>query len=186
MKVDNDHGGGSCKTSLQIASLPSPNSKANSIVFGLFEVIDFYTNVAIIARLFQEDVQNLKQMMWRGKEIHVYVFGDCPFLCAMYGLSGSASKFPCRWCTRSKQEIQKLLSDRLEKPLRTVKSIKGICKQLQIHGSKQLASEFMNVIHEPLWPVPVSRVGPPHLHILLRVVKKHHDLLEDDCHSIDC
>ena len=43
----------------------------------------------------------------------------------------------------------------------------------------------MNAIHEPLWPVSVWRVCPPYLQILLGVVKKHNDLLEDDCHNID-
>ena len=43
----------------------------------------------------------------------------------------------------------------------------------------------MNAIHEPLWPVSISRVCPPYLHVLLGVVKKYNDLLEDDCHNID-
>ena len=43
----------------------------------------------------------------------------------------------------------------------------------------------MNVIHKPLWPIGILRVCPPYLHILLGIVKKHHDLLKDDCHVID-
>ena len=43
----------------------------------------------------------------------------------------------------------------------------------------------MNIIHEPLWPVSVSGVCPLHRHILLGIVKKHNDLLEDDCHNTD-
>ena len=155
-------------------------------MFGVFEAKDFYTNLAIIAKLFHEDIKNLKQMVWNGKRIRVYAFGDYAFLCEVYGLSGAASKFPCLWCTCSNQEIQEPRSDRPEQPLRTIKSIKENFKQFQINGSKkQLVSDFMNAIHEPLWPVSISRVCPPYLHVLLGVVKKHNDLLEDDCHNID-
>ena len=48
-----------------------------------------------------------------------------------------------------------------------------------------LASSFNNVIHRPMWDVKVKHVCPPYLHMLLGIVKKHHDLLENELHQID-
>ena len=33
--------------------------------------------------------------------------------------------------------------------------------------------------------IELDHVAPPYLHILLGITKKHHDLLEDECHSLD-
>ena len=52
-------------------------------------------------------------------------------------------------------------------------------------GKKANASKFFNVIHSPILDIPVRQVCPPYLHILLGIVKKHHDLLEEECHRID-
>ena len=41
------------------------------------------------------------------------------------------------------------------------------------------------MIHEPLWDIEISNVCPPYLHILLGIVKKHHDLPEEECHAFD-
>ena len=48
-----------------------------------------------------------------------------------------------------------------------------------------LASTFNNVIHKPMWDVKVKHVCPPYLHMLLGIVKKRHDLLENELHQID-
>ena len=48
-----------------------------------------------------------------------------------------------------------------------------------------LASNFNNIIHQPMWDVKINQVCPPYLHILLGIVKKHHYLLENELHKID-
>ena len=53
-------------------------------------------------------------------------------------------------------------------------------------GKKQTTAKLHNnVIRKPIVEVDLNQVAPPYLHILLGVVKKHHDLLERDCHSLD-
>ena len=47
------------------------------------------------------------------------------------------------------------------------------------------AYQFQNCVNEPIWDVKVSHCAPPYLHIVLGVVKKHHDLLVNDCHNLD-
>lgn len=44
---------------------------------------------------------------------------------------------------------------------------------------------YNNVIRKYVMNIDLDHVCPPYLHILLGVVKKHHDLLEKECHSID-
>ena len=46
-------------------------------------------------------------------------------------------------------------------------------------------SNFHNAIHEAIINIPVNNWCVPYLHIMLGIVKKHHDLLELDCHSLD-
>ena len=52
-------------------------------------------------------------------------------------------------------------------------------------GKKAKAAQYNNCIGEILWDVPVRCVCPPYLHILPGVVKRHHDLLESECHKLD-
>ena len=49
----------------------------------------------------------------------------------------------------------------------------------------RLASSYHNIIHEPLWKISIQNVCPPYLHILVGIVKKHHNLLERDLHEVD-
>ena len=163
----------------------SPNSKENTITIGIFEAKDYYPNLITMTSIFHDGIKGLKDMIWHNKKIKLYVFGDYAFLCSLYGLSGPAGTYPCVWCHCRKNDIQKPISDRDETP-RTLSTIKQNYKQFKIKGcQKTYASECNNIIHNPLWPVAVSRVCPPYLHILLGVVKKHHDLLECACHDID-
>lgn len=36
-----------------------------------------------------------------------------------------------------------------------------------------------------MWDIKICRVNPPYLHVLLGIVKKHNDFLEDQLHAID-
>ena len=49
----------------------------------------------------------------------------------------------------------------------------------------KLASSYNNVTHKPLLDIHISHVCPLYLHILLGIVKKHHDLFENDLHELD-
>ena len=41
------------------------------------------------------------------------------------------------------------------------------------------------MIRKSLIQIDLDHVAPPYLHILLNIVKKHHNLLEKDCHALD-
>jgi hypothetical protein len=49
---------------------------------------------------------------------------------------------------------------------------------------RKIASSYQNVIFHPLWMVDLDQVCPPYLHILLGVTKRHHEMLEAECHVI--
>ena len=68
--------------------------------------------------------------------------------------------------------------------LRTIKESYNKFVQ-QGKSVKSKAALYLSVIHKPLWDITVSSVCPPYLHILLGVVNKHHDFLEDACNKID-
>ena len=52
-------------------------------------------------------------------------------------------------------------------------------------GNKQHAKRFNNVVSRAVWNIPLRQVCPPYLHILLGIVKKHHEMLESACHDLD-
>ena len=37
----------------------------------------------------------------------------------------------------------------------------------------------------PVWDIKPTQVTPQYLHLNLGIVKKHHDLLEQECHKLD-
>ncbi|XP_064639775.1 uncharacterized protein LOC135495245 [Lineus longissimus] len=47
------------------------------------------------------------------------------------------------------------------------------------------AKNYNNVINEKLIGIRLNQVCVPYLHILLGVVKKHHEMLEEECHTLD-
>ena len=185
VKIGSDHGGASHKVFLQIANLQSPNSKYNTVVIGCFYTKDIYENLIKIAKIFHNDINELKKMKWKGKRIRVFLFGDYAFLTSLYGLSGSCGIHPCLWCTVKKHQIQEGQADVTS--YRTLKTLDEDYNRFctECNKKKEKVSQFNNVLHPPLWRIPLARVCPPYLHILLGVVKKHHDLLEEHCHKID-
>ena len=49
----------------------------------------------------------------------------------------------------------------------------------------KVAKLHNNAIRWPIVHIELDCVALPCLHILLGITKKHHDLLEDECHSLD-
>ena len=41
------------------------------------------------------------------------------------------------------------------------------------------------MVFYPVWDIKLTQVTPPYLHLNLGIVKKHHDLLEQECHELD-
>ena len=51
--------------------------------------------------------------------------------------------------------------------------------------NKKKAAACKNVINYPLFKVPLCHVCPPYLQIVLGIVRKHHDMLENEYHKFD-
>jgi biotin operon repressor len=126
-------------------------------------------------------------MQWKGKNVVLFLNGDLEFLGKMYGLSGSASRHPCGFCQISKEEMQPKREHQNKKVMkRSLFNLKLDHTVFEGHGSKkEKAKDCYNVVGTPIWNIDISNVCPPYLHLLLGIVKKHHDNLLDDCHQID-
>ena len=65
VEIVGDRGGGSFKTSYQIANVANPNSKDNTLVFSLFEAKDYRINMKTGLSRFAQQIDELQNMMWR-------------------------------------------------------------------------------------------------------------------------
>ena len=184
VKFGCDHGQNSFKASLSVLNIANPNSQDNTVVVGCFEAKDYYENLPIFLSCFTSELEQLDGSKWKGYTVRLFIYGDYAFLCAAYGISGAAAIYPCLWCHMNKSDFLKPDMSATERSLSTLRrDFSKFCK----YGRKKLsvAKQYNNVIHKALFPVKLTKVCPPYLHILLGIVKFHHDLLKKDCHEID-
>ena len=165
---------------------PGPNAKDNTIVVECFQAKDSYSNLKSGYERIRGQIEALQNSSWREIKIRLTLFGDCQFLSMMYGISGSAGNYPWLWCHVKRSEIQSEDTS-LNCDLRTLETLHSDHSAFQIHGTgkKTHASQFNNVINPALIRIDLYHVCPPYLHIMLGIVKKHHDLLEKDVLDID-
>ena len=161
--------------------------KQNTICIGCFQAKDYYANTVTIANIFQDGINRLRDSNWKDKQIRLFLFGDYAFLTSLYGLSGANGVHFCLFCVIKKDEMNVPWVDRADAPQRTISRIKRDYKDFSREGEGKLsnAKKYNNVIHSPLWHIPIKNVCPPYLHIMLGIIKRHHDLLEAACHSLD-
>ena len=175
------------KLCLQVCNLDKPNLKENTIVYACMSAKDIYENMSKICSIHESQINQLKEEYWENKRIRLFVYGDYAFLASLYGLSGARGKHFCLWCNIRYGDLQIPLERggliRARKLGRMIKDYENFKKDGKQNLS--LASSFNNVIHRPMWDVKVKHVCPPYLHMLLGIVKKHHDLLENELHQID-
>ena len=152
----------------------------------LVECKDTVKNLKKVLQPVKNQLSELQTMSWRGKSLKLFLFGDLDFLLKMFGLSGAQSIHPCLWCIASRKRIQKAPSQQPSVPHRTMNKIKQDYRRYKRAGKpKKKAQAFNNVVTSPIWDIELSHVTPPYLHLKLGIVKKHHDLLEKDCHTLD-
>jgi hypothetical protein len=185
IKVGGDHGGDSFKMSLQIANIESPNSKHNTYMICMAPAKDTRYNLREILSTYRKDIQALANLTWRGKKLKLFIFGDYEFLCNLYGLSGAAGKHPCLYCKTTQDRMQTTPEIAPESRTR-----RGILRDYwafkRDNGpTTNKAIRHTNVIRCPVFQIELEQVCPPYLHIVLGVVKKHHTLLEEQCHQLD-
>ena len=185
LKIGGDHGGGSFKLMLQTANLQNPNSKENTRLLAIVNCKDTPTNLRRILSPFEQQIADLRAMAWRDKRIKLFLFGVYEFLLKLYGIGGALSTNPCPFCTASKKQIKKPLNcNQRNITLRTPRKLKFDNRRYR-QAKKKSAKLYNNVIHRPMVKLELRQVGPPYLHILLEIVKKHHTLLETASDSID-
>ena len=185
VKFGGDHGKESFKLTLQVVNVEKPNSKTNTVVLAMAYVKDSYDNLSFIMSDIRYKLEDLSKLEWDGKTIKVFAFGDYDFYCKIFGLSGAQGTHPCLWCNISKKQIQ---SDQYHKSEpRTLESIKENCDkwEMETNADKKRASEYYNCVHRPMINIDLDRVVPPYLHILLGIMKKHHELLEIAADKLD-
>ena len=188
LKIGGDHGGGSFKLALQLANIKNPNSSMSTHLIQLLECKDSVHNLQRVLCPMNEQIKALESLTWKNKRIRVILCGDYDFELKMFGISGAQSSFPCLWCQASREEIQMQPIDRerLNIPSRSLASLRRDNKNFVKAGChKEQAKQYHNVTTQPIWDINLDNVTPPYLHILLGIVKKHHDLLEDRCHNLD-
>ena len=134
----------------------------------------------------KDQINALDAMTWNNKNLRVFLCGDYDFLLKLYGISGAQSFHPCLWCEASKEQTQKSPREQPVLAERTLKIIKSDLRKYKRAGSKKkTAKAYNNMVLSPIWDIELTHVAPPYLHLLLGIVKKHHDILERDCHYID-
>ena len=187
VKVGGDHGRDSFKLCLQILNVNNPNAKGCTSIICIAECKDSMENLQLLLSQHNPQIQTLSGMQWQNKTIRVFQFGDYEYLTKMYGLSGAAGVHPCLWCNATKKEIQKHKQDRIGTT--TQRTLHGIKKDntrfVKAGAKKENVKAYNNALQTPIWDIQLTQTAPPYLHLLLGIVKKHQDLLENDCHRLD-
>eukprot|EP00118_Oscarella_pearsei_P010008 m.59295 g.59295 ORF g.59295 m.59295 type:complete len:166 (+) comp34880_c0_seq6:289-786(+) len=106
IKIGGDSVGGSFKLSFQLGNVERVNSVRNTFPICCFAAGDSVANLQVALKRFHDQVNEIKQLMWNGKSVDLFVFGDYDFLSKIYGISGAAGRHPCLWCTATKRETQ--------------------------------------------------------------------------------
>ena len=187
VKIGGDHGQGSLKITLQTLNIEKPNSKFHTSVIAMAHVPDNVHNLQTLMDRLSDKINALKTATWKDRKICVFLCGDYHFLADIHGISGSSGTHPCLWCLQTKKETQIPRDPEcLPKP-RTNQNMKDDYTLFSTAGKLNLsqAKQFNNVIRSPMLPLSVTHTAVPYLHILLGVVKKHHQLLEQHCDTID-
>ena len=188
VKLGGDHGGGTYKLMLQIAILQKPNSKRNTCLLAIAECKDTPDNLRQIIGPYKHQITELETKQWRDENICLFWFGDYEFLLKCFGVLGAQANHPCLFCTASRAQIQ--TPPQFNEGNITSRSLRQIRtdyrKYRHLGKNKKRAKRCRNVVRKPLIDFePSEQVAPPYLHVLLVVVKKHHYLLEKECHSLD-
>ena len=121
-----DHGGGSFKTSFQVAHVLHPNQPNNTVVFSIMEAKDLRSNLMLCLERFKAHIDKFSAVTWKEKVFRVFLFGDYKFLCKMFGLSGASGKHPCLWCQVPSDMMNLPPSDRVHYAPRSLESLTEI------------------------------------------------------------
>jgi len=188
LKLGGDHGGGNFKLSVQVANVSSPNATSNTIPVMIFKEKDTAANLETALGQYRTQVEQLQGMIWQGKTIRLFMFGDYEFQTVNFGLSGSGGVRPCLHCHCKKKDMvnnssQWPAADQQPRTLETLASDHG---KFAAAGSQlSTAKHYNNVIRHAILPVPISQVIIPVLHLDLGIYTWIFDAFLKDLKMLD-
>ena len=103
VKVGGDHGQGSLKFNLAMVYTENPNSMDNNILIGMTCVKDSRENMEMFFYSIRKQLADVEKLVWDGKQMKLFLFGDYDFVCKIYGISGACGNYPCLWCLTKNQ-----------------------------------------------------------------------------------
>ena len=69
------------KLCIQVANVSKPNSRSNTIVLAIAKIKDMYENLSVIISLVKPKLEELEKVVWEGKKLVLFTFGDYDFYC---------------------------------------------------------------------------------------------------------
>ena len=185
IKIGGDKGGGSFKACAQIVNVQYPNSPKNTTVFASMEAPDYYDNLEFLLQRYKHEIPLIDGMEWCGYTIELLGAGDIQYVNTILGISTCSAMHPCYACEIDKDEMQEPRKTKTGRK-RTLKTNDGHYQNFIKDGSKlKQQAKYKNVINPPIIDIKPSSYIPPYLHLLLGIIKKHHELLEYLCHILD-
>ena len=121
-------------------------------------------------------------MTWRQKTIRLFLY-RFDFLLKIYGISGARSTHPCIFRKASKAQIQ--TPPHFDDGNISKWTLENRRDNIRYWHSRKNIAKLYNAIRRPLVNIEQDHVIIPHLHILLGITKKYHNLLKGECHSLD-
>jgi len=185
VKIGGDHGGQSFKLCFELVNVTHPNALCNTIPFLVFAVKDSPTNLHRAFAPYIDQVKTLQDSKWRDKHIKVSLFGDYDFMTKCYGLSGSSGVRPCLFCLMTKTEMQSTHTPQSCTP-RSIQGLREDLERFKAAGSRlQNANHYNNVIREVIFPIAITDVCVPVLHLDLGIFPWLYEAMIRDAEDID-
>ena len=104
------------------------------------------------------------------------------FFLKIYGISGARSTHPCIFCKASKAQIQ--TPPHFDDGNISKWTLENRGDNIRYWHSRKNVAKLYNAIRRPLVNIEQDHVMTPHLHILLGITKKYHNLLKGECLSL--
>ena len=191
VKVGGDKGRGSMKMFLQFCNLKEPNSPEYTLILCAFEASDTYANLAVALDGLTQQLEALSGAYWgegdQRKQIVLVGSGDYDFLAKVTDIAGVSGTYPCLYCKTDRNQMQLPYQER---PAAAPRTLQNLNEDHILYVSKgQLRpkhqSSYFNVINPALLHLEPEQYCIPYLHCLLGITKKHYDLQERACHTLD-
>ena len=121
VKVGGDHGQGSLKFSLAVVNTRNPNSEDNNVLIDKACIKESRENMEIFFESVRNQLVDVSNLVWNGKNIKLFLFGDYNFSFKIYCISGANGIYPCLWCLTKKirhpMQARSTTRENISKPL---------------------------------------------------------------------